>query len=85
LACTLLIRARMLPDRAGADTRAEVIVALSQLREMPGGGALEEAWLAAVAGQPGYLAGTDAQAAACDALISPVVTGNPDLSDRVAS
>jgi hypothetical protein len=70
----------MVPARAGADTRAEVIIALSQLREMPGGTAYEEAWLAAVAGQPGYLAGTDAKAAACDALISPVVTGSPDLS-----
>jgi Domain of unknown function (DUF222) len=80
LACQLLIRARMVPDRAGADTRIEAIVALGQLREMPGGTAFEEAWLAAVAGQPGYLAGTDAQAAACDALISPVVTGHPDLS-----
>jgi hypothetical protein len=55
LACELLIRARMVPGRAGADTRVETIVALSQLREMPGGTALEEAWLAAVAGQPGYL------------------------------
>jgi hypothetical protein len=80
LACQLLIRARMLPDRAGADTRVEAIVALGQLRDMPGSTGLEEAWLAAVAGQPGYLMGTDAQAAACDALISPVVTGHPDLS-----
>ena len=80
LACQLLVRARMIPGRAGADTRVEVIVALSQLREMPGGTAFEEAWLAAVAGQPGYLAGTDAQAAACDALIAPVVTGRPGLS-----
>ena len=80
LACQLLVRARMIPDRAGADTRVEVIVALSQLREMPGGTAFEEAWLAAVAGEPGYLAGTNAQAAACDALICPVVTGRPELS-----
>jgi hypothetical protein len=80
LACELLIRARMVPGRAGADTRVEAIVALGQLREMPGGTAFEEAWLAAVAGQPGYMAGTDAVAAACDALISPVVTGHPDVS-----
>jgi len=80
LACQLLIRARMVPDRAGADTRVEAIVALGQLREMPGGTAIEHAWLAAVAGQPGYLMGTNAQAAACDALISPVVTGHPDLA-----
>jgi hypothetical protein len=79
-ACELLIRARMVPGRAGADTRVEAIVALGQLRQMPGGTAFEEAWLAAVAGQPGYLTGTDAEAVACDALISPVVTGYPDLS-----
>jgi hypothetical protein len=70
----------MLPGRAGADTRIEAIVALGQLREMPGGTACEQAWLAAVAGQPGYLAGTNAQVAACDALVFPVVTGCPDLS-----
>jgi hypothetical protein len=80
LACQLLIRARMVPGRAGADTRVEAIVALGQLRQMPGGTAFEEAWLAAVAGPPGYLAGIDAEAVACDALISPVVTGYPDLS-----
>jgi hypothetical protein len=45
---------------------------------MPGATALEDAWLAALAGQHGYLAGTDAQVAACDALISPVVIGHPD-------
>jgi hypothetical protein len=33
-----------------------------------------------MAGQPGYLAGQDAEVAACDALVSPVVTGHPDLS-----
>jgi hypothetical protein len=39
---------------------------------------LEEAWLRARAGEPGYLAGADARAVACDALIVPVVTGSPD-------
>jgi Domain of unknown function (DUF222) len=79
-ACELLIRAGMVPGRAGADTRVDVIVALSQLREMPGATAFEDAWLAALTGQHGYLAGTDAQVAACDALISPVVVGHPDLA-----
>jgi len=79
-ACELLIRARMVPDRAGADTHVDVVMALSQLREMDGAPALEAAWLAALAGQPGYLAGKDAEAAACDALIVPVVTGHLDLS-----
>jgi len=80
LACELLIRAKMVPDRAGADTRVEVIVPLSELLRMDGASALTEAFLAAVSGQPGYLAGKDAEVAACDALISPVVTGQPDLS-----
>ena len=80
LACELLIRARMVPDRAGADTRVEAIVALSQLRSMPGAAAYEEAWLAALAGEHGFLAGKDAEVIACDALIVPVVTSHPDLS-----
>ncbi len=79
-ASELLIRAGMVPGRAGADTRVDVIVALSQLREMPGATAFEDAWLAALAGQHGYLAGMDAEVAACDALVSPVVIGHPDLA-----
>jgi hypothetical protein len=79
-ACELLIGAQMVPARAGADTRVDVVVALSQLRDLPGASAIEEAWLAALAGQPGYLAGRDARAAACDALTTPVVTGHPDLA-----
>jgi len=79
LACQLLIRADMLPDRAGADTRAEVIIGLRELLDLPGASDLQEAWLAALAGEPGYLAGQDADVAACDALICPVVTGHPDL------
>ena len=76
--CELLIRAKMVPDRAGSDTRVDVQIPLSALREMPGASAVEEAWLRARAGEPGYLAGKDAEAAACDALIVPVVTGSPD-------
>jgi len=41
---------------------------------------VEAAWIAARLGEPGYLAGNDAEAAACDALIVPVVTGHPDLT-----
>jgi hypothetical protein len=76
--CELLLRAKMVPDRAGADTRVDVHIALSQLRALPGAGVLEEAWLSARAGQHGFLAGKDAEAAACDALLVPVVTGCPD-------
>jgi hypothetical protein len=76
--CELLIRAKMVPDRAGSDTRVDVQIPLSALREMDGASAVEEAWLRARAGQPGYLAGQDAEVIACDALIVPVVTGSPD-------
>jgi hypothetical protein len=99
LACELLIRARMVPDRAGADTRVDVVVSLAELMVLEGASAIHDAWLAALlgdpaspgepassparlaalAGQPGYLAGQDAEAAACDAIIAPVVTGHPDL------
>lgn len=80
LACQLLMRADMVPDRAGADTRAEVIIGLRELLDLPDASDLQEAWLAALAGEPGYLAGKDAEVAACDAIICPVVTGHPDLT-----
>jgi Domain of unknown function (DUF222)/HNH endonuclease len=76
--CELLIRAKMVPDRAGSDTRVDVHIPLSALRGMDGASAVEEAWLRARAGQPGYLAGKDAEVIACDALIVPIVTGTPN-------
>ena len=79
-ACELLLQARLVPDRAGASTRADVVVALSQLRSMPGAAEVERAYLAALAGEHACLSGTDAQAAACDAVTVPVVTGHPDLA-----
>ncbi len=77
-ACELLIRAKMVPDRAGADTRVDVTIPLSDLLAMDGASAVEDTWLRARAGEHGYLAGKDAEAVACDALIVPVVTGSPD-------
>jgi hypothetical protein len=76
--CELLIRAKMVPDRAGADTRVDVIIPLSGLLGMDGASAVEDAWLRARAGEHGYLSGKDAEAVACDALIVPVVTGSPN-------
>jgi hypothetical protein len=76
--CELLIRAKMVPDRAGADTRVDVTIPLSDLLGMDGASVIEDTWLRARAGQHGYLAGKDAEAAACDALIVPIVTGSPD-------
>jgi hypothetical protein len=51
----------------------------SQLRDMDGASALEEAWLHShTPGAPVFLTGTAAQGAACDATLIPVVTGCPD-------
>ena len=78
--CELLIRAKMVPDRAGADTHVAVHIPLSQLRQMPGASAIEDAWIRGRLGEDGYLTGKDAETAACDALIVPVVTGRADLT-----
>jgi hypothetical protein len=84
-ACHLLLRARMVPDRAGADTQVIAHIPISQLRQLPGAAELEDAWLRARLGDHGdpgtaYLTGTDAEVAACDALTVPVVTGRADMT-----
>jgi hypothetical protein len=85
LACTLLLRARLVPARAGADTQAVIHIPLSQLRQLPGAAELEDAWIRARLGEDGYLAGPDAETAACDAQTVPVVTGSmdPDVIDKM--
>jgi hypothetical protein len=84
-ACRLLLRARLVPDRAGADTQVIAHIPISQLRQMPGAADLEDAWLRARLGEHGgagaaYLTGKDAEVAACDALTVPVVTGHGDMT-----
>jgi hypothetical protein len=77
--CELLIRAKMVPDRAGADTHVAVHIPFPELRQRPGAPEAEEVWLRGAAGEPGYLTGKDAEAAACDAVAEPVVTGHADM------
>jgi len=77
--CELLLRARLTPGRAGADTQVVAHIPLSQLRDMPGADDLEDAWLRTRLGEDGYLAGKDAETAACDAQTVPIVTGHPDM------
>jgi hypothetical protein len=84
-ACHLLLRARLVPDRAGADTQVIAHIPISQLRQMPGAAELEDAWLRARLGEgtdpaTAYLTGKDAVVAACDALTVPVVTGHADMT-----
>jgi Putative Ig domain/Domain of unknown function (DUF222) len=73
-ACRRLIAAGMVPGRAGQPTQILVHMGLGQLR---GASGAEAAWRAAAA-QHGWLAGAEAEAAACDATIVPIVTGHPD-------
>ncbi|HYB85974.1 MAG TPA: DUF222 domain-containing protein, partial [Streptosporangiaceae bacterium] len=77
-ACQRLIAARMLPDRGGQATQAQVHITLAQLREMPGASEAEVAWRAVAARQRGWLTGAEAGAAACDATLAPIVTGHVD-------
>jgi hypothetical protein len=80
-ACQRLIAARMLPGRDGQPVHVQVHIDLAALRALPGASDLEAAWSAAQAAvTPGscHLTGVDAEAAACDATIVPVVTGQPD-------
>ncbi len=77
--CELLIGAKMVPDRAGADTHVAVHIPFPKLRQHPDAPDAEEVWLRGAAGEPGYLTGKDAEAAACDAVAEPVVTGHADM------
>jgi hypothetical protein len=80
LACELLLRAKLVPDRAGADTQVVANISLRDLRAMPGASGLEDVWVRALLGEGGYLTGADAEAAACDAMIVPVVAGTMDAT-----
>jgi uncharacterized protein DUF222/HNH endonuclease len=77
-ACRRLIRAGMVPARAGQPTQIMVHLTLAQMRGTPGGSAAEDAWAAARATQPGWLTGPEADAALCDATVVPIVTGHVD-------
>ena len=85
-ACRRLIRAGMVPGRAGQPTQAFLHMTLAQLRGLPGASAAEAAWAAARVSQPGWVTGPEAEAAACDATVVPVVTGHVDwiALDRLA-
>ena len=83
-ACQRLIESGMLPgDGSSQPVQVTVHVDLAELRGQPGASGLERGWTtarAAAAGLPGsvYLTGPDAEAAACDAALTPVVTGHLD-------
>jgi Domain of unknown function (DUF222) len=90
-----LLASGLLPERAGQPVKAWVHVSLAELRALDDGSALESEWIAEVrvrwaarraAASEGasdgaaWLDGAAAQAASCDATLTPVVTGDTDLS-----
>jgi Domain of unknown function (DUF222) len=77
-ACKRLVAAGMLPGRAGQPTQVHLYMSLAQLRGSPGASPVETAWLAARSSRFGWLTGPEADAAACDATVVPVVTGHVD-------
>jgi hypothetical protein len=84
-ALAILLRSKQLPDRAGTDTTCLVTTPFSELRQLPGASVIEDAWLHATPGEPVFLTGTAAEAAACDATLIPVVSGYPDwrIADQI--
>ena len=88
-----LLGAGLLPERAGQPVRAWAHMSLAELLALDGDGALLGQWVtavrarwaghraaASVTGSDGaaWLAGPAAAAVACDALVTPVVTGEVD-------
>jgi Domain of unknown function (DUF222) len=93
----------LLPERAGQPVKAWVHISLAELRAMDDGSVLQTQWITEMqirwsarraetaegsAGDGGaWLGGDAARAAACDATLAPVVTGDVDpgaLDDLVA-
>jgi hypothetical protein len=88
-----LIAAGLLPERAGQPVKVWAHVTLAELLALAGGSALAGQWITEMAarwaahraaasegGSDGgaWLTGTAGQAIACDAIITPVVTGDID-------
>ena len=80
-ACRRLISGQLIPGRDGQPPHLSVHIDLGDLRRPPGGSALERSWTPAkAAAGPGsaYLTGAAAEAAACDAVLTTIVTGQID-------
>jgi hypothetical protein len=90
-----LLASGLLPERAGQPVKAWVHVSLAELRALDDGSVLEGEWITAVrvrwaarraAASEGasdgaaWLDGNAADAATCDATLTPIVTGDTDLS-----
>src|ERR1019366_6978264 len=81
--CTAALSAVLeaLGKKAGPPTQIQLHLTLDQLRQLDGAADAEAAWAAGRAagdGEPGWLSGRAAEAYACDAQITPIVTGHVD-------
>src|SRR5689334_3964165 len=89
-----LVASGLLPERAGNPVKAWAHISLADLLLLDGDSALQEEWTAQVrarwaasrafAGETGseggaWLDGQDAEAIACDAAMSPIVTGDINI------
>ena len=80
-ACRRLIGGQLIPGRDGQPPHLTVHIDLNDLRGGSAGSVLERSWTPAMAAAgPGsvYLTGPAAEAAACDAVLTPMVTGQID-------
>jgi hypothetical protein len=88
-----LVAAGLLPERAGQPVKVWAHISLAELRAMDDGSVLQDQWIGEMAarwaarraaasegGSDGgaWLDGKAARAMACDAIITPVVTGDVD-------
>src|SRR5208283_5446229 len=80
-ACKRLIGGQLIGGRDGQPPHLTVHIDLNDLRRPPAGSVLERSWTPAkAAAGPGsaYLTGPAAEAAACDAVLTTIVTGQID-------
>ena len=80
-ACRRLTGGQLIPGRDGQPPHLTVHIDLNDLRGGSAGSVLERSWTPAMAAAgPGsvYLTGPAAEAAACDAVLTPMVTGQID-------
>ena len=80
-ACRRLIGGQLIPGRDGQPPHLTVHIDLNDLRGGSAGSVLERSWTpakAAAGPRSVYLTGPAAEAAACDAVLTPMVTGQID-------
>lgn len=73
-----LVKAGMVPQSSGMDTKAMVGITFPYLRRLPGSQELEDGWIEAQLAKGGYLSGPGAEAVMCSSDVTPMVAGTVD-------